>query len=94
MEHDPILSKDIAPELSKRAKKINMRKLESVPWAHDGSHPGSAWFWKFITTILLVPWSYLFRRKEVEEPHQTDGGRTMCCYPCKWFGRSNLHHNE
>ena len=75
MKHEPILSKDIAPELSKRAKKINMRKLESVPWAHDGSHPGSAWFWKFITTILLVPWSYLFRRKEVEEPHQTDGGR-------------------
>jgi hypothetical protein len=25
---------DIAVELSKRAKKINISKLESVPWAH------------------------------------------------------------
>lgn len=52
-----------------------MHKLESVPWAHDGTHPGSRWFWKFLTTILLIPWAYIFRRKEVENPFQTDGGR-------------------
>jgi 1-acyl-sn-glycerol-3-phosphate acyltransferase len=75
MEGEPTLPKDIVPELSKSAKKINMRKLESVPWAHDGTHPGSGWFWKFLTTILLIPWAYLFRRKEVEKPFQTDGGR-------------------
>ena len=75
MEDESTHLKDIAPELSKSAKKMNMRKLESVPWAHDGSHPGSGWFWKFLTTILLIPWAYLFRRKEVEKPFQTDGGR-------------------
>ena len=66
---------DIAVELSKRAKKINIRKLESVPWAHDGSHPSPAWFWKFFILILLFPWTYLFRDKEVEKPHPTKGGR-------------------
>ncbi|MGB1495225.1 MAG: hypothetical protein ACPG8U_01865 [Candidatus Thalassarchaeaceae archaeon] len=49
MEGEPTLPKDIAPELSKSAKKINMRKLESVPWAHDGTHPGSGWLGLFIS---------------------------------------------
>ena len=66
---------DIAVELSKRAKKINISKLESVPWAHDGSHPSPAWFWKFFIFILSFPWTYLFRDKEVEKPHPTKGGR-------------------
>jgi len=66
---------DIAVELSKRAKKINIRKLESVPWAHDGSHPSPAWFWNFFILILLFPWTYLFRDKEVEKYIIDHGGK-------------------
>ncbi len=75
MDGNSNVPKDIAVELSKRAKKINVRKLESVPWAHDGSHPSSPWFWKFLIFILLIPWNYLFRFKQVEKPYPTEGGR-------------------
>jgi 1-acyl-sn-glycerol-3-phosphate acyltransferase len=75
MEDGSNVPRDVAVELSKRAKKINIRKLESVPWAHDGSHPSSPWFWKFLIILLMFPWSYLFRKKEVEQPYPTDGGR-------------------
>ena len=31
----------LTPELSKSAMRLNKKKLQSVPWNHEGEHPGS-----------------------------------------------------
>lgn len=68
---------DIDPVLSSGAKKLRVKKLDSLPWSHSGIHPGSAMFWNVILVMLRVAWSYIFRSKEIEKLHDFEGGRVL-----------------
>ena len=75
--HEVDQTPDVAPILSSGAKKLRVKKLDSLPWSHSGSHPGSAMFWNVILVMLRVAWSYIFRSREVERLHDFEGGRVL-----------------
>jgi len=66
---------DIEPELSSGAKKLRKRKLNGLPWAHSGRHPGSPLFWYVILMMIRTAWDYIFRRKQVDPLPPSGGGR-------------------
>ncbi len=69
---------DIDPRLSRGATKLRKRKLDNLPWNHSGRHPGSPIFWHLITLMNKISWRYIFRRRQVDDLPDYDGGRILC----------------
>jgi len=70
-------AQDSDPELSKGALKLRKRKLNKLPWSHNGKHPGNKLFWQILLIMFRTSWRYLFRNKYVEKIPQFDGGRVI-----------------
>ncbi|MBR79252.1 MAG: hypothetical protein CMA88_00485 [Euryarchaeota archaeon] len=69
---------DIDPRLSRGATKLRKRKLDNLPWDHSGRHPGSPIFWHLITFMNQISWRYIFRRRQIDNLPDYDGGRILC----------------
>ena len=65
---------DELPGLSSSATRINVRKLESLPWDHSGKHPGNRPFWEVIRRAVDIAWSYIIRHSEMDSPSEVEGG--------------------
>jgi len=65
---------DELPGLSSSATRINVRKLESLPWDHSGKHPGNRLFWEVIRRAVDIAWSYVIRHSEMDSPPEVEGG--------------------
>ncbi|PDH27240.1 MAG: hypothetical protein CND01_02800 [Marine Group II euryarchaeote MED-G34] len=65
---------DELPSLSSSATRINVRKLENLPWDHTGKHPGNRTFWKVIRRAVDIAWSYIIRNSEMDSPPAVEGG--------------------
>ena len=65
---------DVLPRLSGSATKVNVGKLERVPWDHSGEHPGSPQFWEVIRRVVDIAWSYIIRNSEMDSPPEVEGG--------------------
>jgi 1-acyl-sn-glycerol-3-phosphate acyltransferase len=65
---------DELPRLSSSATRINVEKLESLPWDHSGKHPGNRPFWEVIRRAVDIAWSYIIRHSEMDSPPEVEGG--------------------
>ena len=65
---------DVLPRLSDSATRVNVGKLERVPWDHSGRHPGSRPFWEVIRRVVDIAWSYIIRNSEMDSPPELEGG--------------------
>ena len=65
---------DVLPRLSGSATRVNVGKLERVPWDHSGRHPGSRPFWEVIRRVVDIAWSYIIRNSEMDSPPEVEGG--------------------
>ncbi len=65
---------DELPRLSSSATRINVEKLESLPWDHSGKHPGNRSFWEVIRRAVDIAWSYIIRHSEMDSPPEVEGG--------------------
>ena len=54
----------LTPELSRSAMHMDKRKLESVPWNHEGEHPGSLIIWKLFRAMVTFGHKIIFRRSK------------------------------
>ena len=65
----------LTPELSRSAMQMDKRKLESVPWNHEGEHPGSLIIWKLFRAMVTFGHKIIFRRSKSDNVPEIDGGR-------------------
>ena len=65
---------DELPSLSSSATRINVSKLENLPWNHTGKHPGNRTFWHVMRRAVDIAWSYIIRHSEMDRPPEVDGG--------------------
>jgi len=65
---------DVLPRLSSSATRVNVKKLERLPWDHSGKHPGSRPFWEVICRVIDIAWSYIIRNSEMDKPPIVEGG--------------------
>ena len=65
---------DVLPRLSSSATRVNVRKLERLPWDHSGKHPGNRPFWEVIRRAVDIAWSYVIRHSEMDSPPEVEGG--------------------
>ena len=65
---------DELPKLSSSATRINVKKLESLPWDHSGKHPGNRTFWGVIRRAVDIAWSYIIRHSEMDSLPEVEGG--------------------
>ena len=65
---------DVLPRLSGSASRVNVRKLEHLPWDHSGKHPGNRPFWEVIRRAVDIAWSYVIRHSEMDSPPEIEGG--------------------
>jgi len=65
----------LAPELSNSARRIDTRKLNSVPWDHSGKHPGSIIVWWLFRAMISIGHRIIFRNSKADEVPDIGGGR-------------------
>ena len=65
----------LTPELSRSAMRMNKKKLQSVPWNHEGEHPGSFVIWKLFRAMVIFGHKAIFRRSKSDNVPEIDGGR-------------------
>jgi 1-acyl-sn-glycerol-3-phosphate acyltransferase len=68
---------NIEPELSSGAMKLRRKKLDTLPWDHTGTHPGSLFFWQIIIMMIGVALRYIFRRRQYDKIPDFEGGRVL-----------------
>ena len=68
---------DVDPRLSSGATKLRKGKLDNLPWNHTGKHPGNPIFWHVIMFMTEIAWRYIFRRRQVDNLPEYEGGRIL-----------------
>lgn len=65
----------LTPELSSSARRIDTRKLDSVPWDHSGKHPGSIIVWWLFRAMISIGHRLIFRNSKADKVPEIGGGR-------------------